>query len=166
MIALGNIKKDARGTALGRYLKSTGGGTPQQIAKQSLGQGINMAKGFVRNILLGDKEVPVTSGSFGLDISGSEKIEGFQQKYYYSEGEYVGSYTYSMRNGTLGDSKTSFDLKVVSPINGFDRSANGGVFGQSLRFANKSTYAFRLSDTDAHKKFGEPTQIELAANLL
>ena len=163
MIALGNIKRDARGTALGRYLKSTGGGTPQQIAKQSLGQGINIAKGFVRNILLGDKEVPVTSGSFGIDNPNTEQVEGFQQKYYYSEGEYVGSYTYSMRNATLADAGSSYDLNVVSITNGYDRSANGGVFGQSLRFANKSTYAFRLSENDAHKKFGEPTQLDLVA---
>jgi hypothetical protein len=153
MITLGNITRDARGTALGRYLKSTGAGTPNQIAKQAVGQGINIGKGFIRNILIGDKEVPVTSGS----------LDNFNQKYYYSEGEYEGSYTYSMRQATLADSKASYDLKVVSITNGLDRAENGGVFGNALRFANKSTYAFRLSDADSHKKFGEPTQIQLLA---
>jgi hypothetical protein len=154
MIALGNVLKDARGTALGRYLKSTGAGTPSQIAKQSIGQGINLGKGFVRNLLIGDKEVAVTSGSLDNFV--------INQNYYYSEGEYQGSYTYSMRNATTPDSKASYDLKVVSiTSNGLDRSENGGVFGKPLRFANKSSYAFKLSDTEAHKKFGEPTQIQL-----
>ena len=154
MIAIGNIKRDARGTALGRYLKSTGGGTPQQIAKQSVGQGINLAKGFVRTILLGDKEVPVTSGS----------LDNFNQKYYYSEGEYIGSYTYSMRNATLANAGASYDLKLVSITNGYDRSANDGIFGNKLRFANKTTYGFKLSDAESRKKLGEPTQIELVSN--
>lgn len=155
MIDLGEIRKDARGTALGRFLKETGAGTPNQLAKQSFGKGINLAKSTIRTALLGDRPVPVTSGS----------LDNFNQKYF--EDEFDGTYSKSMRELIKPDSKQSFDISKVSPIFGFDRSSGGypGLFGEPRKFANKDAiYGFQLSDTTANKKFGEPTQKELIDN--
>jgi hypothetical protein len=153
MVALGQIKKDARGSALGRFLISTGAGTPNQIAKQSIGQGINLAKDAMRSALIGSQTIPVTSGS----------LDNFNQKYYYSNGEFEGNYSYSMKGVTQPAAGSSYDISNVSITKiGFD--AKDGLFGNALRFANKSTYAFQLSENSGHKKFGEPTQVQLSAN--
>lgn len=153
MIDLGEIRKDARGTALGRFLKETGAGTPSQLAKQSFGKGINLAKNTFRTALLGDRPVPVTSGS----------LDNFNQKYF--EDEFDGTYSKSMRELVRPDSKQSFDISKVSPIFGLDRSSTAGypgLFGEPRKFANKDAiYGFGLSDGTANKIFGEPTQKEL-----
>ena len=153
MIDLGEIRKDARGTALGRFLKETGAGTPSQLAKQSFGKGINLAKTAIRTALLGDRPVPITSGS----------LDNFNQKYF--EDEFDGTYSKSMRELVKPDSKQSFDISKVSPIFGLDRSSTAGypgLFGQPRKFANKDAiYGFGLSDGTANKIFGEPTQKEL-----
>ncbi len=149
MIVLGDIRKDARGTALGRFLKETGAGTPSQLAKQSFGKGINLAKTSIRTVLLGDRMIPVTSGS----------LDNFVQKYYYpKEDQFTGTYTYSMKDLTIGDAKQSFDISKVSPVFGLDRTANGNLFGTPRRFANREVvYGFQLSDGTRHQKKGEPT---------
>lgn len=153
MIDLGEIRKDARGTSLGRFLKDTGAGTPSQLAKQSFGKGINLAKTAIRTALLGDRTVPITSGS----------LDNFNQKYF--EDEFDGTYSKSMRELVKPESKQSFDISKVSPIFGLDRSGTDGypgLFGQPRKFANKDAiYGFGLSDGTANQKFGEPTQKEL-----
>jgi len=150
MIVLGDIRKDARGTALGRFLKETGAGTPSQLAKQSFGKGINLAKTAFRTALLGDRIIPVTSGS----------LDNFNQKYF--EDENVGTYSNSMKELIKPDSKQSFDISKVSPVFGLDRTNNANLFGISRRFANREVvYGFQLSDGTAHKKAGEPTIAQL-----
>ncbi len=157
MIVLGEIKKDARGTALGRFLKSTGGGTPSQLAKQSVGNAINLAKSAVRYALIGDRFTPVTSGS----------LDNFVQKYYFPKAdELTGTYSNSLKELIKPDSKQSFDISKVSPISGLDRTDTGngyaGLFGTPRKFANREAiYGFQLSDGTANQKFGEPTQDEL-----
>jgi hypothetical protein len=153
MITLGDIRKDARGTALGRFLKETGAGTPSQLAKQTFGKGINLAKTAIRTALIGDRIIPVTSGS----------LDNFNQKYF--ENEFNGTYSDSMKDLTLPDSIQSFDISRVSPIFGLDRQSTDGypgLFGTPRRFANRdANYGFQLSSGTANQKAGEPTQIEL-----
>ncbi len=154
MITLGDIRKDARGTALGRFLKETGAGTPSQLAKQSFGKGINLAKTAIRTALLGDRTIPITSGS----------LDNFNQKYF--EDEFDGTYSKSMKALTQPDAKQSFDISKVSPIFGLDRSNTDGgypgLFGLPRKFANKEAiYGFQLSSGTANTKFGEPTQVDL-----
>lgn len=153
MIVLGDIRKDARGTSLGRFLKETGGGTPSQLAKQSFGKGINLAKNAVRTVLLGDRMVPVSSGS----------LDNFIHKYYYpKEDLYTGTYTTSMKDLVIGDALQSFDISKVSPVFGLDRTANGNLFGTARKFANReANYGFQLSDGSKHQKKGEPSVDEL-----
>ncbi len=54
MITIARIKNDATGTLLGQFLKQSGGGNPQTIGKQLLGQGISLVKDKVRDFFLGD----------------------------------------------------------------------------------------------------------------
>lgn len=150
MIDLAEIRKDARGSQLGRFLKDTGAGTPNQLAKQSFGKGINLAKSAIRSALLGSRVIPVTSGS----------LDNFNQKYF--EDENGGTYSDSMKDLTLGGSLQSFDISKVSPVFGLDRSADGGLFGTPRRFANREiVYGFQLSQNTSHQKRGEPSQKDL-----
>ena len=141
---LSEIRKDAAGSLIGRYLKDTGTGTPQQASKRVIGGGLTLAKGVVRDALIGkEKVVPITTGS----------LDGFVTKYYHKN-----TYQGSMESLIQPDSKQQLDITLVSPINGLQRK--DGKFGQ-LRFANKSVYGFTLSDGSANQKFGEPTQKDL-----
>jgi hypothetical protein len=54
MITIARIKNDAAGTLLGQFLKQSGGGNPQTIGKQLLGQGISLVKDKVRDFFFGD----------------------------------------------------------------------------------------------------------------
>ena len=53
------------GTGLGKFLKSTGGGTPSAIAKQAIGKGIDFVKGEIRGALFGKRgpDIP-TQGEY------------------------------------------------------------------------------------------------------
>lgn len=55
MITLANIRDDATGTQVGRFLRESGGGTPNQIISQNLGNLLNVGKDFARNIILGSR---------------------------------------------------------------------------------------------------------------
>lgn len=55
MITLAEIRNDATGTQLGRFLKQSGGGTPSQIVGQGLGNLLNVGKDFARNLILGSR---------------------------------------------------------------------------------------------------------------
>ena len=142
---LAEIRKDAAGTLFGRYLKDTGTGTPQQASKRVIGGGLSLAKGVVRNALIGkEKIVVITSGS----------LDNFNQKYYFGN-----TYQASMTTQTLPDSKNTFDISLNSPIFGFNNK--DGKFGKT-RYSNQSSYGFELSDTTANRKKGEPTQLQLS----
>ena len=54
MITIARIKNDAAGTLLGQFLKQSGGGNPQTIGKQLLGQGISLVKDKTRDFFFGD----------------------------------------------------------------------------------------------------------------
>lgn len=141
---LAEIRKDAAGSVIGRYLKDTGTGTPQQASKRVIGGGISLAKGVVRDALIGkERVVPITTGS----------LDGFVGKYYNKN-----TYEDSMLNLVQPDSKQQLDITLVSPISGLERK--DGKFGQ-LKGANKTIYGFTLSDGTANQKFGEPTQKDL-----
>lgn len=141
---LAEIRKDAAGSVIGRYLKDTGTGTPQQASKRVIGGGISLAKGVVRDALIGkERVVPITTGS----------LDGFVGKYYNKN-----TYQNSMEALIQPDSKQQLDISLVSPINGLERK--DGKFGQ-LKGANKTVYGFTLSDGSANQKFGEPTQKDL-----
>lgn len=141
---LAEIRKDAAGSLIGRYLKDTGTGTPQQASKRVIGGGITLAKGVLRGALIGkEKVVPVTTGS----------LDNFVGKYYNKN-----TYQASMVELTKPESKQQINIELVSPINGLKRK--DGKFGK-LRGANKSVYGFELSDTTVNKKFGEPTTQDL-----
>lgn len=141
---LSEIRKDAAGTLIGRYLKDTGTGTPQQASKRVIGGGLTLAKGVVRDALIGkERVVPITTGS----------LDGFVTKYYSKN-----TYQNSMEALIQPDSKQQLDITLVSPISGLQRK--DGKFGQ-LRGANKTVYGFTLSDGSANQKFGEPTQKDL-----
>jgi hypothetical protein len=141
---LSEIRKDAAGSLIGRYLKDTGTGTPQQASKRVIGGGLTLAKGVVRDALIGkERVVPITTGS----------LDGFVTKYYHKN-----TYQGSMEALIQPDSKQQLDITLVSPVSGLERK--DGKFGQ-LRFANKSVYGFTLSDGSANQKFGEPTQKDL-----
>lgn len=60
MITIARIKNDAAGTLLGQFLKQSGGGTPQTIGRQLLGQGISLVKDKARDFFFGD---PYTLGA-------------------------------------------------------------------------------------------------------
>ena len=60
MITIAKIKNDAAGTELGKFLKQTGGGKPQTIATQALGQGVSFVKDKLREKLFGN---PASMGS-------------------------------------------------------------------------------------------------------
>jgi len=144
---LAEIRKDAAGTLFGRYLKDTGTGTPQQASKRVIGGGLSLAKGVIRNVLIGkEKVVQVTSGS----------LDNFNQKYYFGN-----TYQASMTNQTTPDSKNTFDISLNSPIFGFN--IKDGKFGKT-RFSNQSSYGFELSYTTANQKKGEPSQIKLLSS--
>jgi hypothetical protein len=137
---LAEIRKDAAGSLIGRYLRDTGTGTPQQASKRVIGGGLTLAKGVVRDALIGkERVVPITTGS----------LDGFVTKYYHKN-----TYQGSMEALIQPDSKQQLDITLVSPISGLERK--DGKFGQ-LRFANKSVYGLTLSDGSANQKFGEPT---------
>lgn len=141
---LAEIRKDAAGSVIGRYLKDTGTGTPQQASKRVIGGGISLAKGVVRDALIGkERVVPITTGS----------LDGFVGKYYNKN-----TYQNSMEALIQPDSKQQLDISLVSPITGLERK--DGRFGQ-LKGANKTVYGFTLSDGTANQKFGEPTQKDL-----
>ncbi len=141
---LSEIRKDAAGSLIGRYLKDTGTGTPQQASKRVIGGGISLAKGAIRDALIGkERVVPITTGS----------LDNFVGKYYHKN-----TYQNSMANFVLPDAKQQTDIILVSPISGLDRK--DGKFG-ILRGANKTVYGFTLSDGTANQKFGEPTQKDL-----
>lgn len=141
---LAEIRKDAAGTLFGRYLKDTGTGTPQQASKRVIGGGISLAKGAIRDALIGkEKVVPITTGS----------LDNFVGKYYRKN-----TYEDSMAQFVVPDAKQQTDITLVSPISGLERK--DGKFGQ-LRGANKSVYGFTLSDGTANQKAGEPTQKDL-----
>lgn len=142
------IKKDAAGSLIGRYLKDTGTGTPQQASKRVIGGGIGIAKGVIRDALIGkERVVPITTGS----------LDNFVTKYYRGN-----TYQKSMEDLTRPDSKQQIDITLVSPISGLERKGDGasGQFGR-LRGANQTIYGFTLSDGSANQKFGEPTQKDL-----
>jgi hypothetical protein len=144
---LAEIRKDAAGTLFGRYLKDTGTGTPQQASKRVIGGGLSLAKGVVRNILIGkEKVVQVTSGS----------LDNFNQKYYFGN-----TYQASMNLQTIPESTNTFDISLNSPIFGFN--IKEGKFGKT-RFANQKSYGFELSYTTANQKKGEPDQIKLISS--
>ena len=144
---LAEIRKDAAGTLFGRYLKDTGTGTPQQASKRVIGGGLSLAKGVIRNALIGkEKVVQVTSGS----------LDNFNQKYYFGN-----TYQASMTTQTTPDSKNTFDISLNSPIFGFN--IKDGKFGKT-RFSNQSSYGFELSYTTANQKKGEPSQIKLLSS--
>jgi hypothetical protein len=144
---LAEIRKDAAGTLFGRYLKDTGTGTPQQASKRVIGGGLSLAKGVIRNVLIGkEKVVQVTSGS----------LDNFNQKYYFGN-----TYQASMITQTTPDSKNTFDISLNSPIFGFN--IKDGKFGKT-RFSNQSNYGFELSYTTANQKKGEPNQIKLLSS--
>jgi hypothetical protein len=144
---LAEIRKDAAGTLFGRYLKDTGTGTPQQASKRVIGGGLSLAKGVIRNVLIGkEKVVQVTSGS----------LDNFNQKYYFGN-----TYQASMATQTTPDSKNTFDISLNSPIFGFNKAE--GKFGKT-RFSNQSSYGFELSYTTANPKKGEPNQIKLLSS--
>jgi hypothetical protein len=143
---LAEIRKDAAGTLFGRYLKDTGTGTPQQASKRVIGGGLSLAKGVIRNVLIGkEKVVQVTSGS----------LDNFNQKYYFGN-----TYQASMATQTTPDSKNTFDISLNSPIFGFD--IKDGKFGKT-RFSNQSSYGLELSYTTANPKKGEPDNIKLVS---
>ena len=54
-ITLEEIRLGGTGTGLGKFLKSTGGGTPSAIAKQAIGKGIDFVKGEIRGALFGKR---------------------------------------------------------------------------------------------------------------
>lgn len=60
MITIARIKNDAAGTLLGQFLKQSGGGNPQTIGRQLLGQGISLVKDKLREQLFGN---PASMGS-------------------------------------------------------------------------------------------------------
>jgi len=144
---LAEIRKDAAGTVFGRYLKDTGTGTPQQASKRVIGGGLSLAKGVIRNVLIGkEKIVQVTSGS----------LDNFNQKYYLEN-----TYQASMKLQVSPESKNTFDISLNSPIFGFN--IKDGKFGKT-RFSNQSSYGLELSYTTANQKKGEPNQIKLITN--
>ena len=144
---LAEIRKDAAGTLFGRYLKDTGTGTPQQASKRVIGGGLSLAKGVIRNVLIGkEKVVQVTSGS----------LDNFNQKYYFGN-----TYQASMNLQTIPESTNTFDISLNSPIFGFN--IKEGKFGKT-RFANQKSYGFELSYTTANQKKGEPDQIKLISS--
>lgn len=144
---LAEIRKDAAGTLFGRYLKDTGTGTPQQASKRVIGGGLSLAKGVIRNALIGkEKIVQVTSGS----------LDNFNQKYYFGN-----TYQASMNLQTIPESTNTFDISLNSPIFGFN--IKEGKFGKT-RFANQKSYGFELSYTTANQKKGEPDQIKLISS--
>lgn len=144
---LAEIRKDAAGSVIGRYLKDTGTGTPQQASKRVIGGGISLAKGVVRNALIGkEKIVPLTSGS----------LDNFNQKYYFGN-----TYQASMNLQTVPSSYNTIDIELNSPAYGFNKPE--GKFGKT-RFANQKSYGFELSYTTSNRKKGEPTLTELQAN--
>jgi len=53
MITLGEIKNDANGTEVGKFLKQTGGGNFRTIGRNIIGQGISLVKDKVRDELFG-----------------------------------------------------------------------------------------------------------------
>ena len=145
---LAEIRKDAAGSVIGRYLKDTGTGTPQQASKRVIGGGLTLAKGVVRDALIGkERVVPITTGS----------LDGFVGKYYNKN-----TYQTSMEALIQPDSTQQIDITLVSPISGLERKVDGaiGKFGK-LRGANKTVYGFTLSDGTTNQKFGEPTQKDL-----
>jgi hypothetical protein len=54
MITIARIKNNAAGTEFGKFLKQAGGGNPQTLGRQLLGQGISLVKDKARDFFFGD----------------------------------------------------------------------------------------------------------------
>lgn len=83
METLAQIKNDASGTILGKFLQQSGGGNPVTLGKQILGQGISLGKNKLRTALFGNPAAvgsntakPANDGyEYSSDSSYSEQIK-------------------------------------------------------------------------------------------
>lgn len=114
-ITLENIRKGGAGSGLGKFLKSTGGGNPSQIAKQAVGKGIDLIKGKVSGALFGKKagdsqnkgDYEGLIPNYGNAVANRQDIqENKPQK----EGGYTYSSTVDISVGT--EAKDRYDLST------------------------------------------------------
>jgi hypothetical protein len=103
MELLGDIKKDAAGSGLGRFIKQNAKGTPKQILKSATGSAINAGKKAVRGALFGR----------GTTLGSNNATQNSDQ------GTIYGSSTllYDLRYSTTMEDSTQFDSEVSPLIN-------------------------------------------------
>jgi hypothetical protein len=146
---------NTQGTEFGKFLKQTGGGNPETIAKQAVGNAIELVKDKARNILFGTPLEPTfpnaTDSNTGPSFGGSTKdaphseveIRGYRSKDSKSPEELSEDYA----------AKYSVNLADYSPVYGVERG--------SKKVGNDKDYAQDMGSGPLQKYTSEETYSDL-----
>jgi len=145
IITLSQIRQDGAGTALGQFLKSTGGGNPQTLGKQAVGKGIGVVKDKLRERAFGGQQTVGQLTGKPLDTNYSSQqtysdVLTSEGRNIYNEGGEASGDEVNVRFGNASTDK--IDLRSVSPIFGIRRSDD--KFGKSN---NAYTFKNRVNET-------------------
>lgn len=159
--SLEKIIQAGQGSGFGKFLKSTGGGNPQTVGKQAVGQGIGLVKDELRKQAFGKPQTigQLTGQPLETQYSSIQTYSNFNSngaRSIYTEGGDTGQSTspFSGIPGVpqsaindaiqMGNSSTDkVDLKLVSPIYGLERKGNDAQGKVQNRFGT-SKYAYQF----------------------
>jgi len=168
MITIGEIKNDGKGTVLGKFLKDSGGGTPQQLAKQILGNSISLGKSAIRSRLFGTPVKPGTNDKLGFAYNRPSDGERMFITRFYADGEFTYTNRYKQEvfvsstgaetnsrlgNGSvIGDRGKIIDMDSLKPPNlqrnrMRDTSINNGLPTYVSSVAYRTTVNGSLRET-------------------
>lgn len=144
MSTLAKIRKDGQGSLVGQFLQSTGGGNPQTVGKQAVGQGIGLIKDKAREVAFGGQQTVGQISGQPLDVNYSSQqtysdVVTSEGRNIYNEGGEVRGDEVNVRFGNASTDK--IDLRSVSPIYGIERPDN--KFGKS-----NSAYTFKNRENE------------------
>jgi len=127
MSTLAKIRKDGQGSLVGQFLQSTGGGNPQTVGKQAVGQGIGLIKDKAREVAFGGQQTVGQISGQPLETNYSSQqtysdVVTSEGRNIYNEGGEVSGNEVNVRFGNASTDK--IDLRSVSPIYGIERPDN------------------------------------------
>ena len=153
----GSVGGDLAGTEFGKFLKSTGGGTPKTILKQAAGKGIGLAKKNLRKSLFEDstnslnpfkkKKPTQNQGTPSIESALGEK----EQKEISDKFTYQKSLVDKRYRNEGGPNFDRIDLTKVSPIHGIRRAAST-TGGEAGKFGD-TEYAFDSGNEQAVQNY-------------
>jgi len=116
------VKPKDNGTGVGKFLKQTGGGNPNTIGKQALGQGIGLAKDKLRGALFGE------GGGVGSAEGKNFAVEYTSNDRTYTDVNKSKTLPSDSDGGVKKDLEgTKLDISKISPIYGIRRGPGKGV---------------------------------------